>query len=91
LTAVRHPGRGTCLSRAGSARCCTIRDFRRGRGRCRSARRVAVQVLLDERRAEMNVELHERSITDATKAMHLPRLDYEDVTLLSLKCFPSTV
>src|SRR5690606_28895322 len=37
------------------------------------------QVLLDEPRAEMDVQLHERLVADATKAVDLARFDHEDV------------
>ena len=45
------------------------------------------EVLLNERWAEVDVQLHERSLADAPKAVHLPRLDHQDVAGAGLELF----
>src|SRR5690606_27943091 len=43
------------------------------------------QVLLDERRAQVHVELDQRPVPDAPEAVHLARLDDEDVARAGLE------
>src|SRR5690349_14270240 len=48
----------------------------------RSATELAVgvgQILLNESRAEVDVELHERTVADGREAVHLARLDHQDL------------
>ncbi|HEY9516477.1 MAG TPA: hypothetical protein VIQ74_12425 [Gemmatimonadaceae bacterium] len=48
---------------------------------------LLLEIFLDERRAEVDVQLHEWSITDASKTMYLTRLDHQYVAGAGLEFF----
>ena len=50
-----------------------------GNAGIRFFRSNSVQIFLDELRTDMDIDLHERRIADALEAVHLTRLDDENV------------
>jgi hypothetical protein len=48
---------------------------------------VLVEILLNEGRTEMHVDLHQRFVTDAFEAVHLASLDDENVSGAGLEFF----
>src|SRR6185369_8396651 len=48
----------------------------------------SAQVLLDEPRAEVDVDLHQRLLADAAKAVDLARLDHQNVARSGFELLP---
>ena len=65
-------------------KCCLTTPSLLSRG-TRPSQSSTLQVLLDEARTEVNVELHQRRITNRLEAMNLTGLNHKDISRAALE------